>query len=62
MTTRPPFWPKLNPETTSVRPLMLTLPALEVTYPGADVVLEGALHPSGTAMLTLAFWIRTVAL
>jgi hypothetical protein len=41
---------------------MLTLPALEVTYPGADVVLEGALHPSGTAMLTLAFWIRTVAL
>jgi hypothetical protein len=34
---------------------MLTLPAVEVTYPGADAVLDGALHPSGTAMLTVAF-------
>jgi hypothetical protein len=52
--TRPPPWPKLKPETTIVRSVMLTLPALEVTYPGAVLEIDGVLHPSGTAIFTIA--------
>jgi hypothetical protein len=60
--TFPPLLPKLKPETETVRSVMLTLPALALTYPGAVFDVDGALHPSGTAIVTIPFGIRTDAL
>jgi hypothetical protein len=60
--TFPPLLPKLKPETETVRSVMLTLPALALTYPGAVFDVDGALQPAGTAIVTTPFGILTVAL